>query len=30
MTGGESLAYMTHHFLNRRMAIAIPIFGRLA
>ena len=24
MTGGESLAYMTHHFLNRRMAIAIP------
>lgn len=24
MTGGESLAYMTHHFLNRRMVIAIP------
>ena len=24
MTGGESLAYMTHHFLNRRMLIAIP------
>ncbi|MGB3638013.1 MAG: CHASE2 domain-containing protein [Rivularia sp. (in: cyanobacteria)] len=24
MTGGESLAYMTHHFLTRRMLIAIP------
>jgi hypothetical protein len=24
LTGGESLAYMTHHFLNRRLVIPIP------
>lgn len=24
LTGGEFLAYMTHHFLNRRMVIPIP------
>ncbi|MDJ0734322.1 MAG: CHASE2 domain-containing protein [Nostocaceae cyanobacterium] len=26
LTGGESLAYMTHHFLTRRMVIPIPDF----